>query len=428
MIATSESNDLAAARRSPLIHQGTVWRAGWLLVACGLTMLLRAQLSMLLVPSDFTNDWVSARALLSGRSIYSDFTGINFGAPGGASDTIRNYHPPFNAVMFLPLALLPHTPAALLWTAGSLLLYGLSIRLVLRNLAIVLPRPWYVVLAGLALCWYPLQAHLVLGQLSLPIIACIVGCWALLRRGRDVPAGLLLGLACLIKLFPGLILAYLLFQRRWRAAAMAVGVLAAGMVLTLAIVGPADMLRYQREIAAHDVAIYGPSPWNVALTGTVDRLLVDGPWVRPLVNATHVAPYVAGILSLGLLLALGFTLLRLPQDDRGNDTRFALVCLTMLLVSPITWQHILPLLVLPFGFFLRDQLAVPDRRRLPLQLLAVGLVSLPDVPIIRSLAAYFAPYRMPWWATLVPLATTTGLLLCWWLVATRRSAVTEQAS
>src|SRR3954451_6042818 len=119
MIATSGSSNLTASRRSPLIGQRTVWWAGWLLVAFGLTMALRAQWSMLLVPSDFTNDWVSARALLSGRSIYSNFTGIDLGPPGRASaDSIRNYHPPFNAVMFLPLAPLPHTPAALLWTAG----------------------------------------------------------------------------------------------------------------------------------------------------------------------------------------------------------------------------------------------------------------------------------------------------------------------
>ena len=108
--------------------------------------------------------------------------------------------------------------------------YGAIGLIVSRELNIALAPHWVALMVGLALCWPPFQEQMALGQWSLLIAASLIGCWALLRHGRDRLAGVLLGFACLIKLFPGLLIIYLLRWRWWAAAAASA---------TVAIGGPA---------------------------------------------------------------------------------------------------------------------------------------------------------------------------------------------
>jgi len=98
----------------------------------------------------------------------------------------------------------------------------------------------WIVAAGIALCWYPFQAHLALGQVSLLLITCLIGGWALIRRGREYEAGLLFALAILIKLFPGLVLLYLLLRWKIRAIVGTAAGLAAGWLSVLLVVGWED--------------------------------------------------------------------------------------------------------------------------------------------------------------------------------------------
>lgn len=394
----------------PRLPERLVLWSGYVLIVCGLLMVLSRQTSLFAVPSDFTNDYVAAKAWRAGLSIYADFSHVDLGAPGTPPySTIHYDHPPFVAVLFLPLTLLSHTAAVTLWTILSLVLYIAAGWLVLRELQISLPRAWNSLVLGLALCWYPFQAHIALGQLSLLLVGCIVGCWVLLRRHHDAAGGMLLGLACLIKLFPGFLLVYLLFYRRWRAMAATLITFVSGMLASVWIFGIDDVLRYQSSIAAQDVKLYGPLPWNASLTGAVMRLLTDGPWVKPVVALPTLAWVITVGLSLTLLIWLGMSLWQ--QKAKDKDAAFALICVAMLLLSPITWQHILPVLVLPFGILFRDLRQSVDRRQGFRVLCILALVSLPDVLIGQRLASLYAPYRIPWFATLPLYATTVGLLL-----------------
>jgi alpha-1,2-mannosyltransferase len=250
-------------------------------------------------------------------------------------------------------------------------------------------------------------------------VATLIGCWALLRQRRDALAGVLLGLACLIKLFPGLIVLYLLMRRRWLAGVAALGTVAIGSLLTLLLVGPGDMLDYFVRMAPQDSAVHGLSPINVALAGVIRRLLSDGPWVNPLIDAPLLATGLVGMASLGALIVLLRYIGRMAPTVWSEDRAFALVCVAMLLISPITWWHVFPLLLLPFGLLLQDLQARPDRWKLGLSLLALALVSLPDLEIARALMGLYAPYRIPWFAGLLLALPTIGLTLLWWAVANR---------
>jgi uncharacterized membrane protein len=250
----------------------------------------------------------------------------------------------------------------------------------------------------------------------------VIGCWALLRRGREGLAGALLGLACLIKLFPGLIVLYLLLRRRWRAAGAALGTFAAGNLLALALVGPGDTIAYVVRMAPRDSAEHGLSPINVALAGVIRRLLADGPWVSPLIDAPLLATLLIGLACLGALAILLRQIGLTPPPAEDDDRAFALVCVIMLLISPLTWWHIFPLLLLPFGLLLQDLRTRLDRWKLGLGLLSLTFASLPAIEIARTLMEWYAPYRIPWFVGLLLSFPTIGLVLLWWALASRASA------
>jgi hypothetical protein len=50
-------------------------------------------------------------------------------------------------------------------------------------------------------------------------------------------------------------------------------------------------------------------------------------------------------------------------------------------------------------------------------LLALALVSLPNIDIARALIGAYKPERLPWFAALPLIAPTAGMLLIWWLIS-----------
>ncbi len=424
--------------------------AGLLLILIGMISIIGRVQDQFDALSDFSQDYLSAQALRVGQSIYSDFTEFPIKA-GDATGTIfkqpvKSFHPPFNAILFVPLTFLSYNTAFLLWTILSVLLYLAMLALLRHEFQIDLPRHWLLLLVGLALCWRPFLVQIHLGQLSIYLISCIIGCWALLRHGRPLLAGALLGLASLIKLFPGLLIACLLLiglrnllrqnnhaarsprswklppladalrETHWRAAASAIVVLALGHLLGFWIVGQADMLRYSREIVPQNIVDWASWPANLSITGIVSRLLVDSQWVRPLIDAPQLASWIISTLNLLVLSLLFYQVWRLPAGKDGDSIAFALTCLAMLIISPISWQHMFPLLFFHFGLLYQRLHQQYDRTMMVWILGMLFLVSLPS-NLMRGLLVALYPDRVPWYSVLVMILPTAGLVLLWWLVS-----------
>ncbi|WP_026369261.1 glycosyltransferase family 87 protein [Kallotenue papyrolyticum] len=406
-------------------------RLGMALTALGCVGLALGLHQVLRAPSDLTQDYAAALALRAGTSIYGDHIGYVthlFGPTLRFEQPFENFHPPFTAVLVLPLTLLPYPVAVLLWSGICLALYLGCSRLVLRDCELRFPALPAWLLLGAALCWYPVQAHLALGQLSLPVVASLLAGWALLRRQRDGWAGALIGLATLIKMFPGLLGLYLLLTRRWRALISMGATVLVGYGLCLALAGWDDVARYHQSVMARNVEVYGPALLNASLTGVAQRLFTEGRWVEPVVVAPPLARLVVALLAVPLLGSI-VLLARHPQPDTRRDLGFAITCVAALLLSPLTWQHSFVLLWLPLALLWCAQ---PEDRRARRRwraawFAALALISLPDIEIARALMSWSLPYRLPWYAALPLLAPTIGLCLIWGLclalgVAMRRSS------
>src|SRR5262249_47587884 len=157
-----------------------------------------------------------------------------------------NPHPPVLTALSLPLTLLPFPVIVLLWLLVNV---GLLVR-VGRWLGLT-------VLGSLALlAWPPLWSLVYLAQLELLILVLVMTGWRAAEVGRDWRAGLWLGLAAAIKLYPAFFLLPFLWRWRVRVVLAAGAVLAVSQLGGLLAVGGSGMVRYYTEILPSVSAFY----------------------------------------------------------------------------------------------------------------------------------------------------------------------------
>jgi hypothetical protein len=121
-------------------------------------------------------------------------------------------------VLLAPFGLLPQIPATLLWGFLLLAAYLVSGCLLIHTLG------WNV-LPGLGLyavgsvLWQPAVQAIQWLNMDQVLLLLLVGVWLLERRGQNTWAGVLLGVASLLKMWPLLFLVIPVLQRHWRLVA-----------------------------------------------------------------------------------------------------------------------------------------------------------------------------------------------------------------
>ena len=320
-------------------------------------------------------------------------------------------YPPFAALSLSPLALLPLGADYFGWSALCLIALWALVRLSFGDLLARCPaRRRTLAVAAItaaALLTVPVAEHLTLGQVGIPItLMCVADVATPQARW---PRGLLVGLAAAVKLTPGLFIVYFLLTRQWRAT-MTAAATTAGSWLVAALVMPADSRRYFLDRIGFDPGRAGAvlEVANQSLWGTMHRWLGPGgqlPWLAASV----------------VIAAVGLYRARLA--DRAGDrlAAAALVGLTSVLVSPVSWMHA--------GVWLIPALAVlvaDGRRRarvmaaLSVWVLLLFLVPHPAASVATGLDAWLVKYVLHESVVYVYLA----LLVLLPIAGTRRWRIT----
>ena len=242
-------------------------------------------------------------------------------------------YPPFAALVFGPLVLLPHRIAQLSWAAvnvASLLaIIALSLQAVRPDMNRTRLMLWSVVLLGPACQLDPVRLTLYFGQINLVLclllladLTTTLGC-----RGRTLPRGVLVGVAAAVKLVPLVFIPYLFVTRQVRAAWMALATFA-GIALLAAALDPATSWSYWTKYAFDASRVGNPSfVLNQSLQGTLDRL-------------SHRDVSVVAVDVVGaLVLLVGIALARGAWRDSSPFLGILVCATTGLVVSPITWEH-----------------------------------------------------------------------------------------
>ena len=272
------------------------------------------------VPNDFRVYLGGARTLLEGGPLY-DLT------IGGWGFT----YPSFAGVLFMPLLLLPVRLAFLTWqTVGVASLIALS-----WTIAKCLPqlagrsRPdrfgtWTLTLCVFAasLTFETVTENFEYGQINVLLAALVLMDTALFTRQQ----GVLTGLSAGTKVTPGLFMVFMVTTGRWRDLARATVALAATLLVGIAF-GTSQVVRYW-TLELFDTGRVGDTARvsNGSLRGVVERTVAEDYATLVWVSLAVVA------LVVGLWIATRWW----PRD---RWLRPALLGVTGLLVSPMSWPH-----------------------------------------------------------------------------------------
>ncbi|ORA54985.1 alpha-(1-2)-phosphatidylinositol mannosyltransferase [Mycolicibacterium chubuense] len=257
-------------------------------------------------------------------------------------------YPPFAAVVFYPLHLLPFGLVAFLWSVGIVAaLYGvvrLSQRLLTDSSA---PggRRTAMLWTAVGIWTEPLRSTFDYGQVN---VILVLGILYAVYSNRWWVSGLLVGLAAGIKLTPAVSGLYFAGARRWATVVFSAVVFLATILLSVAVVG--EQARYYFTDLLGDARRVGPvgTSFNQSWRGGISRILGHDAGYGPVV--------VAGILVTAVLAVLAWRAVGGAADRLGA---VVIVSLFGLLLSPISWTHhwvwLIPLMIWLLHGPLRDE-------------------------------------------------------------------------
>jgi hypothetical protein len=244
--------------------------------------------------------------------------------------TVPLLSPPPIAVLFRPLAALPNEFGVYVWWGTCI------VAIVGTTLVMMRRRPILVGLAAIVLS-VPIVYEIGVGNLNALLLAGFVATWYLIRVGRHVPAGVIVALMTALKLTPGILLWWLITQRRWTAvraffvtglAIAAISLIGAGLPAHIEYLG---IMRQTTTAGTSEGSVAG-----------IARLL-------------GVAPMIANMLP-ALLLLIGTLTVGLLRHRPG--AAYAAVMVTMLLGSPVlnvNWFTLLLATLAPIVWPITDE-------------------------------------------------------------------------
>jgi hypothetical protein len=356
---------------------------------------------------DFTAFYTAGELLREGRGreLYDAQAQLQLQQAFASDSDIRHgalpyIHPPFEALIFVPLTFLPYLSAFALWNLVNLgMLVAISILLrgaldALRDVPV-----WEWVLAVLA--FFPVFANLLQGQDAILLLLVSVLAYRSLQSNADFTAGCWLGAGIFrYHLAIPLVLILVLWGRRKLAAGFAT-VSSAAVLLSFAIVGWSGALKYPAYMWQWASALsYGRTPPRLMpnLLGLLTGWSApDAEWRWPLQFAVLVC-------SVGLLVGM-VRMRHLANDRQFLDLSLASAVIAALLLSYNTSTYDMCLLVLPIAF-LADH-CIRERSRFS----AVwARVAFPAIPFLVSPVWFFLWRR--WEKT-----NLMAIFLLWWLYA-----------
>jgi alpha-1,2-mannosyltransferase len=242
-------------------------------------------------------------------------------------------YPPFSALAFSPLTLLPRQPVQYFWAVANLAalagLLAVSLRAARPMLSGRRLVQWSLVLMTPAIWLDPVGLTFSYGQVNIILAALVLA--DLTGRvgvgGKVLPQGVLTGLASAAKLTPLIFVPFLFLVRRGRAAAVALATFV-GVAVVVAVLGPSTSWDYWTKYA-FDAGRVGSNSYisNQSLSGALERYHHAA--------VAHTVYYGLDVVIFVLGMALAVRAYRQSSPLLG-----ILVCATVgMVVSPITWVH-----------------------------------------------------------------------------------------
>ncbi|HET6307507.1 MAG TPA: glycosyltransferase family 87 protein [Rhodopila sp.] len=292
---------------------------------------------------------------------------------------------PIVAYLFAPLGMLPLHLAMVLFTGIGLGLAATAWWLLVR-LADLHGRERWLLLFLFAMNG-PLLYSVKEGNTSHWILFALALALALLQSGRRFAAGVVMGVATVLKLPLALFGLYFALRRDWRATLGLAGVCATTVALSVIVFGWDFVVHWYdvcvRQFSSQWLAAFNVQSlqsfmlrWDIA----PERLL---DWTAaPPTPVRSIALYIAVVLVYCSAMWSGFLASFRAIGPARTTLEFLLVVALALLTSPISWSHYYAWLLLPAAFFLGSRSPFADA---PAARVIGWAAILLTTPLVRSL-------------------------------------------
>jgi len=352
---------------------------------------------------DFTVFYTAGKILREGRGahLYHPATQQAVQREFATDSDIRRgplpyIHPPFEALVFLPLTFLSYREAFVVWNVLNLGMLGVALGLLRRCMGALQRFPlWQWFMAALA--FFPVFANFHQGQDAVLLLLIVVLAFRAFDRGAWFLAGCWLGFG-VFKYH--LILPLALMLAIWKGRKFVwgfVAVVAAVASMSLALVGWSGATAYP-SFAWRIVSepAFGGIP--ARQLPSLDGLLTGWPFAEAVPRLMQGMVLAASIVLLGVVA-------RLKTPARGQ--RFFRLCIacaviTAPLVAYSTNSYDLSLLILPVALVADDCLLEPRKT-----LAATRRLFVPLIPVLISPLWFFL------WMRWEHINLMTPFLLCW---------------
>lgn len=186
---------------------------------------------------DFKVYWDAVSAALKGGNIYS------FG--GAYLNKIPFNYPPTSLLFLTFLLIFPKALSSLFLVFVSLGCLLGTIYLITRMLFKKADRLIaFLIFAILFIQFFPVKFTLTLGQINLLILFLITVSYYFVQNKKEILSGIFLGIATLIKIFPGFLIFFFIKEKKWKSLISFVTTLFCGLILTVLIFKPALTINY----------------------------------------------------------------------------------------------------------------------------------------------------------------------------------------
>ncbi|GAA1409718.1 hypothetical protein AUR04nite_23710 [Glutamicibacter uratoxydans] len=327
-------------------------------------------------------------------------------------------YPPFAALLFIPIAVLPFNASLLLATVASLVItlligHDLAQRVAARWAHL---QPYFTTLtiSSLLVISGPFRDTLWFGQINILILG---ACYLTFVRFKSLtPFVIAVGIFAGIKLTPIALLILPLAMKQWRAMFIGIASFVGTQVIGL-LVSAHNTIHYW-TVVLRDPTRVGDLSFldNISLQAVIDRSgLSQGVW--------FVIALAVGVSFIALLWKIA------PLVDRAALIGVASAC--PLLVSPVSWSHHWvwwP--IIAYGWFCVASLMLNPLNKLAIALTTVSSIALVIAPkYVVNLVGIYPGGPLPIWAYVIPTIPVLANIICLYLslgsIKTKAPAVRE---
>lgn len=224
------------------------------------------------------------------------------------------------------------------------------------------------------------------GQINTIILFLLAAYLHAMKKQSPWMAGVLLGFCCLIKPQPLILLPFLFLIGEFICGLTTIAVYAAGFVATGSVVGMDSIRFYLTQVLPTFNMVKTSFPpilifysGNHSIQGLISRSMITSKYSQSLFDAPDLIPIATKSASIFIIVFALFIIFMNHRHyplDRGFPTVFrdtSLLIMVSLLVSPLTWDHHLLMLMLPMAFHIHS---IVRRKHLNTMDLLIGILFL----------------------------------------------------